>query len=322
LKVFIFSHSEDVHADAIEKDLNIRGTQIYRLNSDDVSNWTLQYDKNTISLDFYGEIIGADANDRYFIRFLPDERNFLSKTTNLHPDVANFCARQHSINFQDSLSALTYILRGIDKPHQASFAQSKPLQLMLARKLGLFTPDTYTGSNPHSAWTFSDSIISSKGQICQKPVLGRMLEYNGRKYSSFTELTEVTRDELDSLPQCPITLQRYIPKEYELRVAVIDDKALATRIESQVAGGRTAIDWRNYDIPKTPHYKHDLPKKVAEQLIQLNKELGVRYSCMDLIVDKEGSHVFLEANIKGQWLWLDDLTGLGVTATLAEAITS
>lgn len=320
MRVFVFSHAEDIHADAVEAHLRSQGVNVLRLNSNQLSDWSLQFHHNAVCIVLNGELVPVTDADRYFIRFLPNDRDFQSIGTGLDPEILSFCGQQHAIHFQDALSALVSVCRGIDKPHIASAAQSKALQLMLAREVGLATPDTYTGSDPASAWSFCSYITSKNERLCQKPVLGRMLDFDGRKYSSFTELTEVKREDLGTLGQCPVTLQRYVPKAYELRVAVVDGHALAARIDSQLAGGRTAIDWRNYNLPQTPHSVHVLPQTISERLVLLNEKLGVRYSSMDIIVDQAGQHVFLEANIKGQWLWLDDLVGLGVTNAIADAI--
>jgi hypothetical protein len=50
-----------------------------------------------------------------------------------------------------------------------------------------------------------------------------------------------------------MVFQGYVEKRYEYRVTVVGREAFACRIDSQAAGGETAVDWRNYDIPSAPH---------------------------------------------------------------------
>jgi hypothetical protein len=57
----------------------------------------------------------------------------------------------------------------------------------------------------------------------------------------------------DSLRDCPLTIQDYIEKAYELRVTVVGDRDFACKIDLQAPGGNTSVDWRRYNIPKTPN---------------------------------------------------------------------
>jgi hypothetical protein len=82
-----------------------------------------------------------------------------------------------------------------------------------------------------------DEITLAGGRACSKAILNNFLELGGEQRTRFTELfDESDLAELDSLRECPLTIQNYIEKAYELRVAVVGDRDFACKIDSQVAG--------------------------------------------------------------------------------------
>jgi glutathione synthase/RimK-type ligase-like ATP-grasp enzyme len=56
----------------------------------------------------------------------------------------------------------------------------------------------------------------------------------------------------------------------------------------------------------------------ARQFLFYNKKLGLVYGAYDLIKSKNGKYYFLEVNTLGQWLWVEDLTGLQISKGIAE----
>jgi hypothetical protein len=48
--------------------------------------------------------------------------------------------------------------------------------------------------------------------------------------------------------------------------------------------------------------------------------LRLRFAAVDLIVDPHGQVWFLEANPNGQWAWIEDATGLLITAAITDAL--
>ena len=43
------------------------------------------------------------------------------------------------------------------------------------------------------------------------------------------------------------------------------------------------------------------------------RDLEIYYGALDFIVDIDGNWVFLEVNSMGQFLWIEDLTGLNIS---------
>jgi glutathione synthase/RimK-type ligase-like ATP-grasp enzyme len=111
--------------------------------------------------------------------------------------------------------------------------------------------------------------------------------------------------------------QAYVPKRSELRVTVVGERVFAAEIGSQ-ATHHTRHDWRRYDMAHTPHTPHALPEPVARAAVALVRALGLVYGAIDLVLTPDGDYVFLEINPNGQYLWIEHLTGLPITAAIAD----
>ena len=117
----------------------------------------------------------------------------------------------------------------------------------------------------------------------------------------------------------PIVLQEYIDKKYEVRYTVVGRQHLVCRIESQ-ASDKAKCDWRRYDISNTPHYKMTPPDNIVQKVDRLLGELGLEYGALDFIVTPDDEWIFLEINCMGQWLWIEQLTGLPISKAIVKWI--
>jgi glutathione synthase/RimK-type ligase-like ATP-grasp enzyme len=48
------------------------------------------------------------------------------------------------------------------------------------------------------------------------------------------------------------------------------------------------------------------------------KSLQLSFGAIDLIQTPSGEYVFLEVNPSGQWLWIDDMLGLGISDSIVD----
>lgn len=115
----------------------------------------------------------------------------------------------------------------------------------------------------------------------------------------------------------PIVLQKYVDKDFEVRYTVVGNKHFACRINSQESK-LAKVDWRRYDIPNTPHFAIDIPVEIKDKVSKLMQKLQIEYGALDFIVTKEKEWYFLEVNSMGQFLWIEDLTGLPISEVLIE----
>lgn len=234
------------------------------------------------------------------------------------PQVAEFIADQRSMHVESAFRRLSESCRFVNSIDANRRCSSKALQHHVARKCGLSVPKTYMGSNPAEAEKFVQRLWEQGKMCCTKNIESTHVEIGSVKHARLTKLfTPENISDLKGLPPCPLIFQEYIEKRFEYRVTVVEEEVFACRIDSQAAGGKTAVDWRNYDIPSTPHHAMPLDEELAGQLVELVRRLGLTYGAIDLVEGKDGVFYFLEVNSMGQWLWIEDLTELPISASIA-----
>lgn len=199
-------------------------------------------------------------------------------------------------------------------------ASRQPLQLKLASALGLELPPTLITNDPEE---FLEFYSKHGGNIVSKlpsPAMTRTLKH--LQLARYTQ--QVTRRDLvhaDSIRYAPVTFQAYVPKRVELRITVVGEQVFAAEIHSQKAN-RTRIDWRRYDLAHTPHYPHTLPDEVRRSCVELVRQLGLCYGAIDMVLTPDGRYVFLEINPNGQFLWIEQLTGMPISEAICELLAS
>lgn len=316
-RVLIFSIAADVHADRVVM-LMPKGIEAVRLNLDDPSSWSLSYLNGDVRLTTQSGTIGLDEILSVFVRQVPNFESFKKVVAPQYREYQDFIAHQQFALFSDCLAVLDGSKPFVNPLATASRA-GKALQANIATKVGLLTPTTYMGADSAVAASFLDQINSEEKQACTKPIANAKVWIGGKEHTRFTEILDpATIESLSSLEFCPVIFQEYVPKAYEIRAAVIGDKIFAARIDSQSASGGTRTDWRRYDIPKTPHQAYTLPSELQRQILALQRRLGLLYSSFDFVRTPTGEYVFLETNPFGQWLWIEDLTGLPISKAIAE----
>jgi hypothetical protein len=125
--------------------------------------------------------------------------------------------------------------------------------------------------------------------------------------------------EFDRVSVLPCQFQEYVPKRLEVRATVIGDRAYSASIDATSTElGRH--DWRRYE-PGTVYARHTLPDDIERSCIRLVQMLDLQFGAIDLIVKPDGSYVFLEINPNGQWAFVEQVTGLPLTAAMVRLLT-
>jgi glutathione synthase/RimK-type ligase-like ATP-grasp enzyme len=135
-------------------------------------------------------------------------------------------------------------------------------------------------------------------------------------------VNKISPDDLDNFmpdSENPITLQRYIEKDFEVRNTFVSGINFTCKIESQ-RSNRANVDWRRYDVANTPHSEISLPNEIDMQVSSIMARLGLSYGAFDFIVDKDGKWWYLEVNSAGQWLWIEDLLNLPISEKIASSL--
>jgi glutathione synthase/RimK-type ligase-like ATP-grasp enzyme len=133
-------------------------------------------------------------------------------------------------------------------------------------------------------------------------------------------LTEKELANLELIQLTPGVFQELVPKAYEVRATVVGRRIFTARIDSQ-AKAETKIDWRHrpFDVD---HHPISLPPEVELKILALMEAFGLMFGAFDFIVTPDGDHVFLEVNPAGQYMWIESITGLEITAALADTLSA
>jgi glutathione synthase/RimK-type ligase-like ATP-grasp enzyme len=182
-------------------------------------------------------------------------------------------------------------------------ADSKPIQLIEARRLGLKIPPTLCTNDPDAIRSFlarreeGDSVYKSFVPAKWKTEQGVAL-----LYTSDISIHALPEDDL--LQISAGIFQRKIPKQYELRVTYIGDRPFAVKIFSQESE-QAKLDWRRAHTSLRIEGV-TLPEDVDRRCRDLMKSLGIVFGCFDFIVTPEEEYYFLEVNPMGQFLWVEE----------------
>lgn len=208
-----------------------------------------------------------------------------------------------------TLRGLYFLLHGSAKwvnPLPAMHAARHKLpQLVLAKSIGFKVPETLVTNNPHDAVLFFKRF----GVLCNKSLDEPNYTIDGNIYPYLTrKIVDVHQiiDNDSSIRICPTLFQEYIEKKADIRVVVVEEHVTAVEIESQ-SNKYSKIDFRGVSPHLLQHKKHKLPDSIEKMILSFTQKSGLRFSAMDLVIDKRGEYYFIENNCNGQWLWLDQL---------------
>lgn len=307
--VLIISDKHDVHADVVEEKLKKLNNNIFRFNLDveSLEKSIITYNEDIWYITQNGKTINMYEIKtvwfrRAFVELLLEEKDskepdFLLWKSEWNKILLGFYL---SLSFKPTLCAI--------KPSYA--AENKFSQYLIAKSVGFNMPTTITSNDKNMLKDFiklhnNNVVLKLHHQDFYK-IDNQYMGIYVNKISS--EMFEGFSFEGEN----PITLQNYIEKSYEVRYTVVDNEHFCCKIDSQKSD-ITKIDWRRYDIPNTPHSILEPPQEIKDMVVQLMKELNLNFGALDFIVDENGKWYFLEINPMGQWLWIEDLTGLNIS---------
>jgi glutathione synthase/RimK-type ligase-like ATP-grasp enzyme len=192
----------------------------------------------------------------------------------------------------------------INDPVRDSAAAHKPWQLKLAKEVGLTLPETLITNDPAAAREFWRRY---PGEVVYKPFLQTVYAWRETRLLRRAEeaLAEAVR-------LAPVIFQRYVPAGLDLRITAIGDRLFAAEARD---AGEYEFDVRfNTAVAYRPHA---LPDDVASRLLALQRRLGLEYGAIDMRLTPAGEYVFFEVNPAGQFLYIEQLANLPITAALA-----
>jgi glutathione synthase/RimK-type ligase-like ATP-grasp enzyme len=207
----------------------------------------------------------------------------------------------------------------VSDPLSSRKAAYKVLQLRIASQVsGFQVPEYVVTSDPIEAEKFVRQKCG--GDAVVKP-LGRPVISDENSISTvFTNLTsKIDSDDWGSLRYAPSIFQALVHKVAEVRVTVVGTKIFAARIEVATLDH---VDYRTVDPYKLQHSVVSLPPNIAQGCVEMLHFFGLRFGALDFVIDQHGEYYFLELNPNGQWLWVEEITGLPIAEALAQELCS
>lgn len=195
----------------------------------------------------------------------------------------------------------------------------KGAQLVLAQRLGFELPPTLITNDPDRILEFFEA---HSGRAISKAVSKLPSERFATVGGRYTEpITHGDLSNIHAAQYCPTIFQAYVPKRVELRITVVGSTVFPAEIHSQLTH-HTSFDWRHYDFGRTPHLVHRLPEPIADKCRELTRRLRLEFAAIDMILTPDGRYVFVELNPNGQYLWIEEETGMPISESICDLLQS
>ena len=292
-KVLLISNKFDFATDFIAVELNRQEVPYIRINRDELKDYRISFDP------IKPEIIGRYKNSSFTLS-RDQLRSIYYRAPTFLRDI-----------FQEGLSEEEQLIRTqwaafvrslcvfenvkwLNNPVDIYKAEIKPYQLFLANNLGFKVPKTIISNEVLDIECDFVAIKSIDTAIVSKN------DEEGFVYTNIYKRHEIKKAKYTS----PFFNQQGLVPKLDIRVTVIEDKAIAIKIFSE---SRIDEDWRKYKN-ELKYSVFALPKKIEDLCVQYVKELHLNFGALDLIIF-ENEYYFIEINPTGEWSWLQQATG-------------
>lgn len=224
-----------------------------------------------------------------------------------------FESHYHSYIHRETYSVIEGIIESfkgtvLTKPSIMRRANNKVLQASLATEVGLNLPEFAITNDITLLKHFSDQ----KGII--KPVaIGEITRDSSKEFvqTNLIDRSFATRN----FEYSPVYLQSYIQKDFEVRLTIVGEQVFPVKIHS-----KNNIDWRKPNN-KVVYETCSIPEDIERNCFAFMDLCGMRFGCFDFIV-KDDIWYFLEMNANGQWSWLEFETGLNISESIIDYLTT
>jgi glutathione synthase/RimK-type ligase-like ATP-grasp enzyme len=306
--VLIFTDKFDVHADVVIEKLKMDNVPYYRFNLD------VQSLKNAFISFKNGEwIIKSEAGEistnrvscvwcrKAFVELTLQEKRETSADFKIWKNEWN----KTLLGLHNSLKQLPWL----NPLRKAYKGENKYYQIEVAKDIGFEMPDTLISNEKHELLQFMD-----RHKKCLFKLMAQDFYEVGNEFKGLytNVITKTDLEKFSEVGENPLVLQEYITKQFEVRYTVVGKEHFVCKIESQKSE-KANEDWRRYDIAHTPHSIIEPPTEIKEKVNRLMEILGLEYGALDFIVTPDDKWIFLEINCMGQYLWIEELTGLQIS---------
>ena len=292
-KILILSSVYDFSCDLVCLNLNEFGIPFIRLNREYLKDYAISLDPIMPILHVYGKDINTEIGPELksvwfrqpvFLRNTPPSP--LSPEEQL--ERSQWTAFIRALSVFDSVNWMNY-------PQATYLAESKPYQLLSAKRCGLKVPQTIVGN----------SIDAIKAIFRHKIIIKSLDTVLIREdtdclftYTTINDLSELNDQNLSS---APLLAQEILSSKIDIRVTIVGNKLFSVRILSENMG--IEGDWRVLPKEKLEYEDIQLNYGVEKSILKLTEDLGLSFAAVDLVETPDGTY-FIEVNPTGEWGWL------------------
>lgn len=287
--ILIIGNSEDYHSKYIAEKLNSLKIPVHYFDTRKypLMSWSLGSENDFIILDnekiYIKDVQGIYWRWYYGVEFGDTEIVWREKTSALE-------------SFLYSLENICYNSLQAVELHRKKGAQSK-----IMNDNGIRIPRTMITNDKEALESF---YFSNNKSIIYKPV-------RGGAYTQKFEEEDLLRT--DTLKNCPCQFQEFIDG-VDIRVYAFES--------SEIFAGEICA--QNVDFREDKNAvinKIELPESVQKDCLKVLKLLGLKYSGIDIRLNKNGEYVFIEANPAPMFVHFENMTGHPITQTLIKNLT-
>lgn len=303
-KILILTNKDDITVDFVVNELRRRNLSYYRLNTEDIPlKIKVYFDINKNEIKIIDKVKNIEVNLLEF-----DSVYFRRPIISSLEHIEDICDDERIY----LRSELTFLLEGIYKGLNNKFwlnnvykirdAENKLYQLLLAKNIGFNIPRAVVSNDIN---ILNDFRYKYDNDCIIKPIKSGHIKYREVDKSIFTtKISEEYFESIDAVEAFPVFIEENVHKLVDLRCTVVGDEVFTAEIHSQCEN-ESRIDWRK-GKNILEHKKHILPSNIEKMCIDLTKKLNLKYSAIDMILDKDGNYIFLEINPNGQWAWIEN----------------
>lgn len=210
-----------------------------------------------------------------------------------------------------AFASMSHSMAWIDHPRVRERFDNKIYQTAIARRHDLVAPDTMVTRRHGDATRFLSRGPTVVKQISPFGLVALESQEEGIYTSPVTAVPPE-----GAIAVCPTYLQRMVDKTSDVRITAIDEVMFGHEILPE-KGERHIVDFRQRRVEIIRPF--EIPAQTRSSVGRLMKAEGIRFACFDFGVAGD-TLVFFEANIAGNWLWLEHATGAPISRAIGEAI--
>ncbi|KRN81608.1 hypothetical protein [Ligilactobacillus acidipiscis] len=299
--ILIFTRKEDADIDVLGPQLIKEGMNYIRVDSNDLRDFSFSINLSSVS----PQVFIRSGGEKYNLNEIPViiYRHFDASAITYPEDLNSENYMQSQWSELPSILEDFYHGTWINKPSD-SMKNRKTYQLLLSRKVGFKTLDSWVTNDP--------GLIKQQNNLYTKVLTHHFVEsMPNKRIKIYGKHVDANVNENEIL-LAPALYQKYLRHVYEVRVVVFDNKFWGIKYES---GYFVDVHEKSMDTIKPQEI--DIPNNIKEKILKLLQLLNLKFAALDFMLT-DVDWIFLEVNATGDWGWLETRTKSNITQSYVD----